>query len=176
MITYGQAQALSSFFVSGVTDPAFDGSYNRYGPPNGPSASFYHGEWPDGAPHQAHFTIAAQGRPMTSRFEHFHISVECNGTNVGIYFNLDTARGNLRKSINRRYISPNIQNAFDEFYDVETNWKSIDVMALQGFSKLSGILVTSVFHSEHRENVSYPGVATEVAEDHSLAFAQLFGR
>ena len=76
------------------------------------------------------------------------------------------------RRINRDDISPSIQNAF---HDIETDWKSIGVMALQGFSKTSGVLVTLVFHANHRQN-SYPGVATEVEEDHSLAFAQLSSR
>ncbi len=174
MISYRQAKALSTFFISGATDPAFDGNYKRYGPANGPSASFYHNDWPDGAPHKAHFTIALQGRGADTRFEHFHISVECDGTNVGIYYNYNAARGNLAKAINYGHVSPNIRRAFNDFYSVETNWRSIDVMALQGFSKISGILVSTVFHTEYRASEFYANIKTEVDEDLSLAFAQLF--
>ena len=169
MTTYAQAQALSSVFVSGATDPAFDGSYDRYRPRNGPSASFHHGKWPGGTPQQARFTIATHDRARISGFGHFPIRVECDGTNAAVHFNLDTARRNPAGSIIRDCIFSNTQNAF---YDPETDCKSIGVMALQGFSKTSGVLVTTVSRTEQWQNL-YPNMATEVGKDHSLAFTQL---
>jgi hypothetical protein len=167
MITYGDAMAFTSVHIGGCTDPAFNGFYRRYGNRNNTSNSFYHMDWPQGAPNQTHVTVAPQGNKLTAQFTHFHISVEINGTNVGIYFTYVPGRNNLRKRINK--CSPGILDDFYKFYNKACNWQSIDIIALQFYTKVSGIIVSEVYHSDDGEEITY-----DVNEDLGPAFRALF--
>ena len=71
-------------------------------------------------------------------------------------------------------MSSNLENSFYDFLDTGKYQRSLDEMALQAFSKISGILVKDIYDKDNKQRYRYNSVETEFMEDNSLAFYNLF--